>query len=29
MTERQAYRVAELPEATESDLVTLTPEDLP
>ncbi|MPY63408.1 right-handed parallel beta-helix repeat-containing protein [Streptomyces spongiae] len=29
MTERQAYRVAELAEASESDLMTLTPEDLP
>ncbi|WP_329222788.1 right-handed parallel beta-helix repeat-containing protein [Streptomyces sp. NBC_01485] len=29
MTERQAYRVAELPEASESDLMTLTPGDLP
>lgn len=29
MTERQAYRVAELPDISESDLMTLTPEDLP
>ncbi|MFF3334048.1 right-handed parallel beta-helix repeat-containing protein [Streptomyces sp. NPDC002888] len=29
MTERQAYRVAELSDVSESDLVTLTPEDLP
>ncbi|MEV0643050.1 right-handed parallel beta-helix repeat-containing protein [Streptomyces sp. NPDC050619] len=29
MTERQAYRVADLPEASESDLMTLTPEDVP
>ncbi|KPI11139.1 AAA ATPase central domain protein [Actinobacteria bacterium OK074] len=29
MTERQAYRVAELPEATAADLMTLRPEDLP
>ncbi|MFJ7049353.1 right-handed parallel beta-helix repeat-containing protein [Streptomyces sp. NPDC101112] len=29
MTERQAMRVAELPDASESDLMALTPEDLP
>jgi predicted AAA+ superfamily ATPase len=29
MTERQAYRVAELSDSTESDLMTLKPEDLP
>jgi SpoVK/Ycf46/Vps4 family AAA+-type ATPase len=29
MTERQAYRVAELADALESDLTTLKPEDLP
>ena len=29
MTERQAYRVADLPDASESDLMTLVPEDLP
>ncbi len=29
MTERQAYRVAELPDISESDLMTLTPDDLP
>ncbi|GCB43615.1 right-handed parallel beta-helix repeat-containing protein [Streptomyces sp. NL15-2K] len=29
MTERQAYRVAELPEASESDLMTLMPQDVP
>jgi hypothetical protein len=29
MTERQAYRVAELSEATAADLMTLRPEDLP
>ncbi|MBY8882308.1 right-handed parallel beta-helix repeat-containing protein [Actinacidiphila acidipaludis] len=29
MTERQAYRVAELPDPVESDLVTLRPQDLP
>ncbi|WP_328836723.1 right-handed parallel beta-helix repeat-containing protein [Streptomyces europaeiscabiei] len=29
MTERQAYRVAELPDASESDLMTLRPEDIP
>ncbi|WP_416985072.1 right-handed parallel beta-helix repeat-containing protein [Streptomyces sp. T028] len=29
MTERQAYRVAELPEASESDVMTLRPEDIP
>jgi len=29
MTERQAYRVAELPDISESDLMTLTPEDIP
>ncbi|MGJ5831297.1 right-handed parallel beta-helix repeat-containing protein [Streptomyces ossamyceticus] len=29
LTERQAYRVAELPDASESDLMTLTPGDLP
>ncbi|MFF6784061.1 right-handed parallel beta-helix repeat-containing protein [Streptomyces sp. NPDC012510] len=29
MTERQAYRIAELPEATESDVMTLEPEDIP
>jgi hypothetical protein len=28
MTERQAYRVAELADISESDLMTLTPEDL-
>ncbi|WP_217205966.1 right-handed parallel beta-helix repeat-containing protein [Streptomyces sp. AC550_RSS872] len=29
MTERQAYRVAELSDISESDLMTLTPEDVP
>ncbi|WP_306300373.1 hypothetical protein [Streptomyces scabiei] len=29
MTERQAYRIAELPDATESDVMTLRPEDIP
>lgn len=29
MTERQAYRVAELPDASESDVMTLKPEDIP
>lgn len=29
MTERQAYRVAELSDVSESDLKTLTPQDLP
>ncbi|MCL6734805.1 right-handed parallel beta-helix repeat-containing protein [Streptomyces neyagawaensis] len=29
MTERQAYRVAELSDVSESDLMTLTPEDVP
>lgn len=29
MTERQAYRVAELAAPTDADLVTLTAEDLP
>ncbi|TQE39936.1 AAA family ATPase [Streptomyces ipomoeae] len=29
MTEHQAYRVAELPEASESDVMTLKPEDIP
>ncbi|MGW3650975.1 right-handed parallel beta-helix repeat-containing protein [Streptomyces sp. NPDC000878] len=29
MTERQAYRVAELPDASESDVMTLRPEDIP
>ncbi|MFF9776578.1 right-handed parallel beta-helix repeat-containing protein [Streptomyces sp. NPDC013978] len=29
MTERQAYRVAELPEASEADVMTLRPEDIP
>ncbi|KUL46916.1 right-handed parallel beta-helix repeat-containing protein [Streptomyces regalis] len=29
MTERQAYRVAELSDVSESDLMTLTPDDLP
>ncbi|MDX3644423.1 right-handed parallel beta-helix repeat-containing protein [Streptomyces sp. MB09-02B] len=29
MTERQAYRVAELPEASEADVMTLGPEDIP
>jgi AAA+ superfamily predicted ATPase len=29
MTERQAYRVAELAEASESDVMTLKPEDIP
>ncbi|WP_371576437.1 right-handed parallel beta-helix repeat-containing protein [Streptomyces sp. NBC_01314] len=29
MTERQAYRIAELPDATESDVMTLRPEDVP
>ncbi|MFF7391380.1 right-handed parallel beta-helix repeat-containing protein [Streptomyces scabiei] len=29
MTERQAYRVAELPDASEADVTTLRPEDIP
>ena len=29
MTERQAYRIAELPEASEADVMTLRPEDIP
>jgi len=29
MTERQAYRVAELADASESDVMTLRPEDIP
>ncbi|UUU25344.1 right-handed parallel beta-helix repeat-containing protein [Streptomyces sp. DSM 40750] len=29
MTERQAYRIAELPDASESDVMTLKPEDIP
>ncbi|WP_200301618.1 right-handed parallel beta-helix repeat-containing protein [Streptomyces adelaidensis] len=29
MTERQAYRIAELPEASESDVMTLRPQDIP
>ncbi|MEU6227710.1 right-handed parallel beta-helix repeat-containing protein [Streptomyces sp. NPDC047042] len=29
MTERQAYRVAELPDVSESDVMTLMPQDIP
>ncbi|WP_149826646.1 right-handed parallel beta-helix repeat-containing protein [Streptomyces tailanensis] len=29
MTEHQAYRIAELPQASESDVMTLLPEDIP
>ncbi|UUU30468.1 right-handed parallel beta-helix repeat-containing protein [Streptomyces sp. CA-210063] len=29
MTERQAYRIAELPDASESEVMTLKPEDIP